>query len=270
MIAFRAQYCALCALFDTNANFYDIITQKADMEAKCMRIAIVDDDNRDAGKIEFALMDIAKDFHIDKFESGSAFLEKVKGGVFYDIVFMDVYLGEENGTDIVRSMQEITPSTQVIFSTTSTDHAIEAFNLNAVGYLLKPYEEADVVKVFARAGLRRDSAEETVLLQFGTENRLFRIADVVKFESDKHYTKITVGSGNVSRYHSGYSEVATKFVKGFVELKRGVSVNMAYIDRIKNGIVYLRDGSSYKIARGKKDIVVGQFTAFVIKRDSIF
>ena len=57
-----------------------------------MRIAIVDDDIRDAGKIEFALMDIAKDILIDKYESGSAFIEKIKGGVFYDIVFMDVYL----------------------------------------------------------------------------------------------------------------------------------------------------------------------------------
>ncbi len=268
--AFRAQNHALCALFDTGAIFCDIIVQKSGKEIKSMRIAIVDDNIRDAGKIEFALMDIAKDILIDKYESGSAFIEKIKGGVFYDIVFMDVYLGDENGTDIVRSMQEITPSTQVIFSTTSKDHAIEAFRLNAVGYLLKPYEEADVVKVFARAGLRRESSEETVLLQFGTENRLFRVADVVKIESDKHYTKITVSSGNVSRYHYGYSEVAVKFVKGFIEIKRGVSVNMAYIERIRNGVVYLRDGSNYKIARGKKDYVVSQFTAFAINKSSIF
>ena len=44
-------------------------------------------------------------------------------------------------------------------------------------------------------------------------------------------------------------------------------MNMAYIERIKASVVYLKDGSNYKIARGKKDYIVNQYTAFVIKND---
>ena len=232
-----------------------------------MRVAVCDDDKKDAGKIEFALLDIGGCLELDIFSDGKDFLEKVRAGALYDLVFMDIFIGEENGVDIVRNMQEISPSTQVIFSTVSREFAVEAFDVNAVGYLVKPYSEADILKVFARAGLRRKYTDETVLLRCGLDRQLFHVSEVVKIESDAHYTKITVSSGNVSRYHLSFSEVSALFVNGFLEIKRGISVNMAYIERIKASVVYLKDGSNYKIARGKKDYIVNQYTAFVIKND---
>ncbi len=231
-----------------------------------MRVAICDDNAKDASSIRFALMGIEGGMEIDCYDNGKVFLERVKSGVFYDLVFMDIYMGEENGIDIVRSLLVITPATQVIFSTSSTDHAIEAFDVNAAGYLVKPYSEADVIKVFARAGLRRETTEETVLMRSGTDMTLFRVSDVVKIESDSHYTIITVKNGNVSRFHIGYSEAAALFKKGFVEVKRGITVNMAYIERIKASVVYVNDGSSYRLGRQKKDEVIRQFTAFALNK----
>ncbi len=69
-----------------------------------MRVAVCDDNAKDASSIRFALMGIAGTMEIDCFDSGRAFLGNVKSGAFYDLVFMDIYLGEENGMDIVRSM----------------------------------------------------------------------------------------------------------------------------------------------------------------------
>ncbi|MGN1102004.1 MAG: LytR/AlgR family response regulator transcription factor [Huintestinicola sp.] len=122
-----------------------------------MRIAICDNEINEANNIRFALMDIEKNLEIDIFESGVIFLDSIRGGRRYDLVFMDIYMGDENGLDIVREMQKISPDTQVIFSTVSTDHAVEAFEVNAIGYLVKPYSEADIVKAFARATVRREN-----------------------------------------------------------------------------------------------------------------
>ena len=254
-------------LFYTSAELYVIIKNNTDEGSVDMRIAVCDDETRDADKIEFALMDIAGDLEVDKFSSGKDFIRKVKTGSFYDLVFMDIYIGEENGMDVIRSMQEFTPSTQVIFSTASKDHAVEAFDLNAAGYLVKPYSEADVVKVFARAGLRRERSAETVMIRSGTDRQLFRVPDVVKIESDDHYTKVTLVSGNVSRFHLSFSDVSGFFKNGFVEIKRGLSVNMAHIERIKSSVVYLTDGSSYRITRLKKDDVIREYTSFIVGLD---
>ncbi len=230
-----------------------------------MRIAICDDDRNDANKIRFALLDVENRLEIDIFESGQDFLDSIKVGRQYDLVFMDIYMGDENGMEIVRTMQTISPDTQVIFSTTSVDHAVEAFEVNAIGYLVKPYSDADIVKVFARASVRRERTNDTVLIQAGNDRKLFRNDDVLTIESDRHYTRITVKDGTVSRFHIGFSEILPLF-KGFIEISRGLAVNMSYIDMIKSSVITMCDGKSYNIARGKKDDVVTQYTAFVLNR----
>lgn len=230
-----------------------------------MRIAICDDDRNDANKIRYALLDVENRLEIDIFESGQDFLDSIKDGRQYDLVFMDIYMGDENGMDTVRTMQTISPDTQVIFSTTSVDHAVEAFEVNAIGYLVKPYSDADIVKVFARASLRRERTNDNVLVQAGNDRKLFRNDEVLTIESDRHYTRITVKDGTVSRFHIGFSEILPLF-KGFIEISRGLAVNMSYIDMIKSSVITMCNGKSYNIARGKKDDVVTQYTAFVLNR----
>lgn len=230
-----------------------------------MRIAICDDDRNDANKIRYALLDVENRLEIDIFESGQDFLDSIKDGRQYDLVFMDIYMGDENGMDTVRTMQTISPDTQVIFSTTSVDHAVEAFEVNAIGYLVKPYSDADIVKVFARASVRRERTNDNVLVQAGNDRKLFRNDDVLTIESDRHYTRITAKDGTASRFHIGFSEILPLF-KGFIEISRGLAVNMSYIDMIKSSVITMCDGKSYNIARGKKDDVVTQYTAFVLNR----
>ncbi|MGN0597589.1 MAG: LytR/AlgR family response regulator transcription factor [Ruminiclostridium sp.] len=231
-----------------------------------MRLAICDDERNDANKIRFALLDVENRLEIDIFESGQEFLDSIRGGRKYDLVFMDIYMGNENGMDIVRTMQTISPDTQVIFSTVSVDHAVEAFEVNAIGYLVKPYCDADIVKVFARASLRRERTNYTVLVQAGSDRKLFRNDDVVTIESDRHYTMVTVKDGTVSRFHIGFSEILPLF-KGFIEISRGLAVNMSCIDMIKASVITMCDGKSYNIARGKKDDVVKRYTEFVLNKN---
>lgn len=230
-----------------------------------MRIAICDDEAMDANKIRFALMDIEKNLEIDIFESGVIFLESIKSDRRYDLVFMDIYLGDENGLDIVREMQKLAPDTQVIFSTVSTDHAVDAFGVNAIGYLVKPYSEADIVKAFARATVRRENVNDNVLIRSGNEIKLFRNSDVVTIESDRHYTNITVRDGTVSRFHTSFSEILPLF-SGFIEINRGLAVNMSCIEMIKASSVTMCGGKSYNIARGKKEDVIARYTEFVLRQ----
>ena len=230
-----------------------------------MRIAICDDERNDANKIRFALKDVENRLEIDIFESGQDFLDSIKDGRQYDLVFMDIYMGDENGMDTVRTMQTISPDTQVIFSTTSVDHAVEAFEVNAIGYLVKPYSDADIVKVFARASLRRERTNDTVLVQAGSDRKLFRNDEVLTIESDRHYTMVTAKDGTVSRFHLGFSEILPLF-KGFIEISRGLAVNMSCIDMITSSVITMCDGKSYNIARGKKEDVVKRYTEFVLNR----
>ena len=119
-----------------------------------MLIAICDDTKADAEKIRFSLMDISDELEMVWFDKGTKLIESVKSGAFYSLVFQDIYLGDESGMETARIVKELSPETQIIFVTTSLDHAVDAFKVQAADYLVKPCSEADIVKAFARVNMR--------------------------------------------------------------------------------------------------------------------
>lgn len=232
-----------------------------------MLVAICDDTKSDAEKISFALMDIADDLETVCFDTGAKLLESIRGGAFYALVFQDIYLDNEMGVDIARAVKELSPNTQIIFVTTSLDHAIDAFRLQAADYLVKPCTEMDIVKAFARVNMRINKPDtEPVVLNIGKEIHIFYPEKVIKLESDRHYTIIHQQSRNSTRVHLNFTDAAALFSRQFIEIRRGILVNPAYIERISGAEVVLSDGSSYKLPKLKKDSIVAQYTEYLTKR----
>ena len=231
-----------------------------------MLVAICDDIKADAEKIRFALMDITDGLETVWFDTGEKLLESIRGGVFYSLVFQDIYLENEMGVDIARAVKELSPGTQIIFVTTSLDHAIDAFRVQAADYLVKPCTEVDIVKAFARVNMRINKpGTEPVVLNAGKEIHIYYPEKVIKLESDRHYTVIHQQDSKISRVHMNFTDAAELFGKQFIEIRRGILVNPAYVERISGAEVILSDGSSYKIPRLKKDSIVTAYTEFLSK-----
>ena len=229
-----------------------------------MRIGICDDNAMDAKKIVFALSDISPGMEITCFQTGGALLDAGKKDPPFDLVFLDIFLKQENGMAIAEQLRQFSPNTEIVFSTTSRDYAVEAFQMRAADYLIKPYTEADVLKAFARANVNyKHKKQEGVLLQVSGETFFFLPTDVIRIESDGHYTNLTDLKGRITRIHLGYSEVASQFPETFTELRRGRCVNMAHISELKGDAVTLTDGSTHIIARAKQDKVIADFARYL-------
>ena len=80
-----------------------------------MRIAICDDSKDEISKIRWAMFDIKADYQIDAFQSGKELFESVKGGAVYDVLFCDIYMNGENGIDVAKEMQKLSPSTAIVY-----------------------------------------------------------------------------------------------------------------------------------------------------------
>ena len=229
-----------------------------------MLIGICDDNAVDAGKIRFALADVSPDIELRCFGSGGALLDAVKTGAAFDLVFLDIFLAGENGMEIAGTLREIIPETEIVFCTTSRDFAVEAFQVQAADYLVKPCSEQDVVNVFARLMMKRNNQKpKAVLLQSGREMRIFNPGDVMKIESDRHYTRLTAPNGTEQRVHMNYSDVAARFPESFLEIRRGLTVNMTHISGVKGSVVTLTDGSTHTVARAKQDKVIADFARYL-------
>jgi DNA-binding LytR/AlgR family response regulator len=76
-----------------------------------------------------------------------------------DLLFLDIQMPGLTGFEVVRALvREIDEPPAVVFVTAYDDHAIEAFEVNAVDYLLKPLDAARLGQALERGRRRRDAA----------------------------------------------------------------------------------------------------------------
>src|SRR5215831_20902900 len=77
-----------------------------------------------------------------------------------DVVFLDVQMPGLTGFEVARRMVDAGGSTHIIFVTAYDQHAIEAFEVNAVDYLLKPVDPARLQLAVQRARRRASSDKQ--------------------------------------------------------------------------------------------------------------
>ncbi len=134
-----------------------------------------------------------------------------------DVAFLDIRMPGLSGLEVAKA---ITQSTSIVFVTAFDSHALEAFEANAVDYVLKPVDPVRMARVIAkvkknlsdgtpadiaqliltleRAGLSTTgksqaasiSRMEWLQVAVGTQIRMLHVSDVIYFESDTKYTRV--------------------------------------------------------------------------------
>ncbi|MHC1722388.1 MAG: LytR/AlgR family response regulator transcription factor [Aminipila sp.] len=81
--------------------------------------------------------------NIYSFSAPLELLAYVEENDSFDVLLLDVYMSGILGTEAARELRDMGDNCEIIFLTTSRDHAIDAFSLNAAHYLVKPYSEKE-------------------------------------------------------------------------------------------------------------------------------
>jgi len=192
-----------------------------------------------------------------------------------DLVFLDVQMPELNGLEVIAEVgAERMPLT--VFVTAYDQHAIRAFEANALDYLLKPFsdERFEVtmarvsdrmdersVREFGRRILRMVSAApasdlplDRLVVKSGGSTRFVRAADIDWIEAAGVYANLHIG-GKELLYRAALNELADRLDPvRFVRVHRSAIVNIESILRlepISHGEfeVILKDGSRPRISR---------------------
>ena len=119
-----------------------------------------------------------------------------------DLMFVDIHMPDLNGLDLVRSLV-VKPL--IVFTTAYPEYAVEGFKVDAVDYLLKPFEFQDLLKAADKArrqfeyhlqdyggGAEPDLLERDGSLFVKSESRIIRInvADICYIEGMSEYVRI--------------------------------------------------------------------------------
>ena len=112
----------------------------------------------------------------------------------FDILLLDIYMAGMLGTDAARELRQLGDNGEIIFLTTSRDHAIDAFEVDAAQYLIKPYAEAGIFAALDRVmqRIKRINRDRRVIVTLKTSEGMTRLAigDVVFTETGRNNYQI--------------------------------------------------------------------------------
>lgn len=114
---------------------------------KTISAAICDDlpEERAAlsGMVRAALEERGLTGKLRLFSSGDELVHVFRPGML-QIIFLDIYMPGLSGLDAARAIRQKDRAAAIIFATTSEDHGMESFDVQASDYLVKPFQQADV------------------------------------------------------------------------------------------------------------------------------
>ncbi len=152
------------------------------MPDRLLRAVVVDDEKLAREELCYALDEVGGVEVVAEAGNGLEALDAI-GRHSPDLVFLDVQMPGLTGFEVARKLIDRQPPITVIFVTAYDQHAVEAFEVNAVDYLLKPIEGGRVETAVERARRRvapdaplNDQLERIVQLVEGRKARPEQVA----------------------------------------------------------------------------------------------
>ena len=120
-----------------------------------MHIIYVDDEPMQLKNFQLTAEHLERIDSLRLFDNGTEALEWVKSHVV-DTAFLDIEMPPVNGIELAKKLKESNRNIRIIFVTAYEQYALQAFGVDAIGYLLKPYDSEDIKKELTKAYYVRD------------------------------------------------------------------------------------------------------------------
>lgn len=162
-----------------------------------------------------------------------------------DMLFLDVEMPGMTGLELLKVLPE-KPVTIMI--TAKTGYAIEAFELNVIDYLVKPFSLARVMLAVEKAmellnmknAHLNEVSQEQIFIRDNKAIRKLLLSDILWLESKGDYVKI-VTLKNSYVIHSTLKNMEDKLpVADFVRIHRSYLIPVSKIDYIEDGVAYIQ------------------------------
>ena len=215
-----------------------------------LRACICEDDSLHAKMLKSILGRYIKEKKIAcdiiTYPNGLSFLNDFEEGYTYpDMLFIDIMLGDSNGVSICKELRKRGYKGTIIFVTGSDDYAIDGYEVDARGYILKPYQAECIYNTLDRI-LRNSGA---VAYTIKVYNQIIRIpiADILYLESQNTKCVIHCIDNVTYTIYKKLGDVEEELTgSGFLRSHRSYLVNMSAIVSAGNSFV-LRNGESVPI-----------------------
>jgi len=209
-----------------------------------MKILIVDDEKLARERLKDLIEECSKTHVIREEENGLAAIRAIEKEP-PDVVLMDIRMPVMDGLEAAYHLATMKPAPAVVFTTAYQDHALDAFEANAVDYLLKPIrrkrlqqalERAEVINRARIATLRNNDPGARARSHLGSNNmgriELIPVTEIRFMKAEQKY--VMVGwQGRETLIDESLKSLEAEFPDLFLRIHRNALVSLNYVEALE-------------------------------------
>ena len=214
-----------------------------------LKIAICDDEKEFCDSAERMLKlymeEKAVPYQADVLGVPSDLADMTEKGTIYDIYLLDINMPGVTGMSIATELRNRDIKSPIIFLTSSTDHALEAFGVDATHYLLKPYTKDSFYVGMDKAMQSITSHKnDSVILKVDNDYRSILVSKLIYCEAEDKYQRLYLENGERLLVRISGTELYKLLSEfdSFYHCGRAHIINLNHISRVTpDGAVFKND-----------------------------
>ncbi len=230
-----------------------------------MRIVICDDEKAQIEILSNYIHEYNKDAILSVYMNAENLWWDIENQKSADLYLLDIQMEKMNGMELARKMRANRIYAPIAFISGIKDYVFEGYEVNAMGYILKPYEKSQIFKLLDKMSEAIEKEASYVIIENERVSYKIYVDDIIGLEAMGHDTCITFKRSKYTNtdeiiLHKGINEVM-ELVKSeaFMKIHRSFVVNMCNINRVTKSACVGENNKEYPIARGNYEMCMQAF-----------
>lgn len=218
-----------------------------------INIAIVDDMTSDCKALRMLLKQYETKqqcaIQIKEFHSGTQLLHTYIPGSF-DIIFLDIYMKNENGVDCAFELRKIDTDVNIIFLTSSFEFGVKSYDVRAVDYIIKPPTLEKLSRALGYCKITVSKNEPTITVT-SKQQPLEIILDRILYVDFQNRSACIHLKDCLVTASCSFKELSNQLIVSpqFMICFKGIVVNLKYVQKICGDCLILTNGEQLPISR---------------------
>ena len=233
-------------------------------------VAIVDDLKSEREKVQRELEQIFREdaeheLKCLTFESAEAFLDAAPD---VQMAFLDICMNGMSGIELARRLRSLNERLVIIFLSTSSEFAFDAFPVHPFDYLIKPYSSERFAHVVREALRVLNVSDRKIIIRVARAELSISVGSIVSAVSQGHRVQLSVAGAEPLQSIMTFSEVEKLLSpdERFLAVNRGVLINMDYARALTGDTLTMQDGSAFTLRTKNRSEIVSRFTHYQMAR----
>lgn len=171
-----------------------------------------------------------------------------------DLIFLDINMPDISGLDLIKNL---TKKPLIIFTTAHSEYAVSSYEVEAIDYLLKPFDYARfllaVTKVKDKLAISNKPSNPFFFVNTGNQKQRISYAGIQYIEGDGNYVNYYTDQGKVMVRSTIKKTLNLLSSNTFIQIHRSYIVALPWIDKIEDNHVFIGEkkmpvGATYRTA----------------------